>query len=166
MREHAVFDPEKITGWDSVLYSIGSLGDLYPVSFVRYSDGSKDPKKQFTWSRNYSRVPADKMKWYASSVLNVSEKNMKQMEKDTGSEWYYQYGSYYYFSEYGRGSAATETVEDLKVTTDGPYCYVTYSIRFTVDKETQWKEKYSAVVARKYDNGTYYWSIFSGKILY
>ena len=87
------------------------------------------------------------------------------LEKDTESYLFYRYGSYYYFKEPGIGGPGIENIEDLKVTTDGPYYYCTYSIVYSINGVEQSRNKYSAVVARKYENGTYYWSIFSGKKL-
>ena len=158
-----VHNPVEITGWNSIFFTMEYASALYPVGCVKYSGASTDPLNKFPWL--CFRVPADKMKWYASSVLNVPAKNMKLLEKDTESYLFYRYGSYYYFKEPGIGGPGIENIEDLKVTTDGPYYYCTYSIVYSINGVEQSRNKYSAVVARKYENGTYYWSIFSGKKL-
>ncbi len=151
---------EKAIDW----YSIGAMiywpKNATPAKITTY-DG-QDPKGKLIYGFEYHVVSEKDMEWYANVVLNASLKAVKAAPRGESDFYYFDNGKYY--TEFkGLGGPSSYAMKDLKVTTDGVYYYLTYTL-YDPEYDNYLQTKHmQAVVSYKYDRGQFFWSFYEVK---
>ena len=150
--------------WFSVATDIRYGPDDLPVKATEVQ--RRDPLGRLYNSYNsYYKVSLTDLKWYASRVLNYSDRKISEKTDMDWEGYGYRYNSSYIFGDQGIGGPTLYRLRDMKVTTDGVYYYLDYYMDNEDDHsgsvEILETLHMKAVVSYKYDRGKYFWSLYT-----
>ena len=119
------------------------------------------------------RIKQSTFEWGLRTIMNVPAKDVKKLMNEyfnSENDWKYIYDGYIYFCHPIFGEWVYD-VKDRTVKTDGVYYYFSYTLTDDLPEYgyydiygDEFKDtKIEAVLSYKYENGEYFWSLYSLK---